>query len=111
MKSMSTYVGRLETALADWRSDAIGYVFGHIADGNLHIFVKPFDNGQHHHRCDDIVYGCLEGLDGSISAEHGIGIEKKAWLGSSRTEAEIALMRDLKRLLDPKNLLNPNLIF
>lgn len=111
MKSMPTYVDRLDVALADWRSDAIGYVFGHIADGNLHIFVRPYEDGRHHQRCDEIVYGCLEGLNGSVSAEHGIGSNKKAWLGSSRSETEIALMRNLKGLLDPKNLLNPNLIF
>ena len=111
MKSMSTYVDRLEAALAEWKSDAYSHVFGHIADGNLHIFVKPYEDGAHHQRSDEIVYGCLEGLNGSVSAEHGIGSNKKAWLGSSRSESEIALMRNLKELLDPKNLLNPNLIF
>ena len=56
---------------------------------------------------DRIVYGCLEGLGGSVSAEHGIGIEKKRWLSQTRSAAEIDMMRSLKRLLDPKNLLNP----
>lgn len=80
--------------------------FGHIADGNLHIFVTPHEDGVNHKRCDEIVYGCLDGLSVSISSEHGIGIEKKAWLGKSRSEDEIRLMRKLKALLDPKNLLN-----
>jgi FAD/FMN-containing dehydrogenase len=107
IKSMSAYVSKLESELKAWRADAECYVFGHIADGNLHIFVKPFDDGAHHADCDRIVYGCLEGLGGSISAEHGIGIEKKHWLGETRSGAEIKVMRSLKKLLDPNNLLNP----
>jgi FAD/FMN-containing dehydrogenase len=111
IKAMSGYVERLRAALADWRDDADCLVFGHIADGNLHIFVRPCADAAAREACDAIVYGCLDGLGGSISAEHGIGIEKKRWLGASRSAAEIALMRGVKRLLDPKNLLNPGKLF
>ena len=107
IKAMRGYVDKLTEQLSAWRSDAECLVFGHIADGNLHIFVRPFDDGEHHEQCDQLVYGCLEGLSGSISAEHGIGVEKKDWLSQSRSEEEIQLMRSLKNLLDPKNLLNP----
>ena len=62
---------------------------------------------MHHQLVDEIVYGCLDGLSGSISAEHGIGIEKRQWLGHSRSAEELALMRGIKATLDPKNLLNP----
>ena len=107
IKSMHAYVSKLIATFEEWRADAECMVFGHIADGNLHIFVRPFDDGVHHDKCDEIVYGCLDGFDGSISAEHGIGISKRHWLNASRSQEEIALMRGLKRLLDPKNLLNP----
>ena len=107
IKSMTTYVDRLERAFSEWRSDAKHVVFGHIADGNLHLFVTPFDQGVHHERCNEIVYGSLEGLGGSISAEHGIGLDKKAWLANTRSEDEINIMRGLKNLLDPTNILNP----
>ncbi len=107
IKSMSTYVDRIETAIAAWRPDATCLVFGHIADGNLHIFTTPFEDGANQKRCNEIIYGCLDGLDGSISAEHGIGLDKKSWLGDSRSEDEIQLMRSLKGFLDPSNLLNP----
>ncbi len=110
IKSMSTYVDRLEAAIAAWRPDAACLVFGHIADGNLHIFTTPFDDGANQERCNEIIYGCLDGLDGSISAEHGIGLDKKNWLRDSRSEVEIELMRSLKGLLDPNNLLNPGKI-
>jgi len=107
IKAMSAFVKKLEAELSAWRLDADGLVFGHIADGNLHIFVRPFEEGVHHDRCDAIVYGCLDGLSGSISAEHGIGMEKRKWLGNSRTDEEVRLMVNLKNLLDPKNILNP----
>ncbi len=104
---MDAYVRKLIGQLNAWRSDAQCVVFGHIADGNLHIFVGPYDSGEHHERCDQIVYGCLEGYAGSISAEHGIGVEKREWLATTRSAVEIELMKGLKRLIDPENLLNP----
>ncbi len=105
--AMPTYVDRLKQGVGDWRGDASCDVFGHLADGNLHIFVRPSENDEYREAADRIVYESLEGLGGSISAEHGIGIDKREWLGVSRTDAEIALMRTLKQALDPRNLLNP----
>lgn len=91
--------------------------FGHIGDGNLHINVlKPEGMGQ-----DEFVAQCeqvtkllaqvLTEFDGSISAEHGIGLVKKPYLGSTRGPAEIAMMQAVKRALDPKGLLNPGKLF
>jgi FAD/FMN-containing dehydrogenase len=53
------------------------------------------------------VYGGTRAVHGSVSAEHGIGIQKKKWLAYTRTEAEIAVMRNLKQMFDPKNILSP----
>ena len=53
------------------------------------------------------VYESLIPYKGAISAEHGIGLEKKPYLGISRSPEEIELMRSLKRSMDPKNILNP----
>ncbi|MBT4393669.1 MAG: FAD-binding oxidoreductase, partial [Acidiferrobacteraceae bacterium] len=50
-------------------------------------------------------------LNGSVSAEHGIGLEKKAYLGISRTPEEMEIMRRIKTLFDPNNILNPGKIF
>lgn len=107
MKNMVAYVARLQGRLREWRKDAECFVFGHIADGNLHIFIKPFEDGAHHAACDRIVYEALDGFSGSISAEHGIGIEKRQWLGKSRSEIEIKVMRQIKSVLDPQGMLNP----
>jgi FAD/FMN-containing dehydrogenase len=111
IKAMNTYVERLDKAFAAWSGESTYVVFGHIADGNLHIFAGPHADGEHRGKCDEIVYGCLDGLNGSISAEHGIGIEKKAWLGNTRSAAELELMKSLKKLLDPTAILNPGKIF
>ena len=54
-----------------------------------------------------IVYENLRPFGGSISAEHGIGIEKRPFLPFSRSEIEIGMMRRLKNALDPAGILNP----
>ncbi len=53
-----------------------------------------------------MVYQPLEVLGGSVSAEHGIGLEKRPWLSTCRSSTEIELMRVLKQALDPLKLLN-----
>ena len=63
-----------------------------------------------YHRVEEILYAPLQALGGSISAEHGIGLEKKRYLHYSRNPEEIATMRLLKRSFDPNNILNPGKI-
>ncbi|AOA72209.1 FAD-binding oxidoreductase [Stenotrophomonas rhizophila] len=91
--------------------------FGHIGDGNLHINVlKPdaTDDAQFLQQCEHVTMllaQVLKDFDGSISAEHGIGLVKKGYLDSTRGEAEIALMKAVKRAFDPQGLLNPGKVF
>ena len=59
------------------------------------------------HRVEAIVYGGLKARQGSVSAEHGIGLEKRDYLKLCRTPEEIAAMRTLKRAFDPRGILNP----
>jgi FAD/FMN-containing dehydrogenase len=74
--------------------------------------VVPLQQPSDHDRVDRIVYGALGARKNtSVSAEHGIGLEKKAQLSKSRTAAELALMRTLKQALDPRAILNPGKIF
>ena len=92
-------------------------LFGHIGDGNLHINVmKPDDMDKdefvrHTHEADRLLFDIVRQHGGSISAEHGIGLLKRDFLGYSRTDDELAVMRGIKQVLDPKNLLNPGKIF
>jgi FAD/FMN-containing dehydrogenase len=92
-------------------------LFGHIGDGNLHVNVmKPeaLDKDEFlaaTHAVDEDLFALVQQHRGSVSAEHGIGLLKKAALRFSRTDAEIGLMRGVKALLDPNGILNPGKIF
>jgi FAD/FMN-containing dehydrogenase len=84
-------------------------LFGHAADGNLHVNVlgpEPDDE-----RVAEVVFGLVAEHGGSISAEHGIGVAKAPWLGLTRSAADIEAMRAIKRALDPRGILNPGVIF
>lgn len=78
--------------------------FGHVADGNLHLALG-LEDARHRADAQAIVYDLVREAEGSVSAEHGIGMAKRAWLRHSRSEAEIATMRRLKRALDPGDIL------
>ncbi|MCW8277368.1 FAD-binding oxidoreductase [Pseudomonas sp. PCH199] len=106
------YVERLRGAiLARWPA-AHCWAFGHLGDGNVHVAVHVPDlSSDDRQVLDSLVYSPLQALRGSVSAEHGIGLEKKSWLGISRNPTEIALMRALKHALDPTGVLNPGRIF
>jgi len=80
--------------------------FGHLADSNLHL-VAATGNSADLDAIYHTVYERVGTLQGSVSAEHGIGMVKKKYLHLSRSESEIALMRTLKAALDPKGILNP----
>jgi len=91
-------------------------LFGHIGDGNLHVNVmKPddLDRGEFLQRtreADHAIFALVKAHRGSISAEHGIGLLKKDYLAYSRAPEELAIMRSIKRALDPLNLMNPGKI-
>lgn len=91
--------------------------FGHIGDGNLHINVlKPADlaDAEFVAQCERVTKLLSEVLarhGGSISAEHGIGLVKKAYLSGTRSAAEIALMRAVRGVFDPRGLMNPGKLF
>tara|TARA_R110001592_G_scaffold361123_1_gene671031 strand:- start:1579 stop:2991 length:1413 start_codon:yes stop_codon:yes gene_type:complete len=91
--------------------------FGHIGDGNLHLnILKPddMDKDEFFDKCGTVSVGVFEivaKFGGSVSAEHGVGLLKKAYLPYSRSETEIALMRQIKQVFDPKGIMNPGKIF
>jgi len=104
---MESYVQSLERAVHERWPTARVLVFGHLGDGNLHITIGTgYQDTETRHAVEALVYEPLSDLGGSVSAEHGIGLEKRDYLQLSRTAEEIALMRTLKQALDPKGLLN-----
>ncbi len=119
---MAPYLEQVRRRAAEAFPEGRVFAFGHIADGNLHVIVAPgmarnasgadghpsgasFDAVRE--TAERLVYEPLRAIHGSIAAEHGIGIERRAYLGYSRTPEEIATMRALKAALDPKRILNP----
>jgi FAD/FMN-containing dehydrogenase len=114
ISAMEDYLAKLRGAIhCQWPGAKI-YTLGHMADGNLHFFISPRCSGSEDElklRADEWVYGELTAFSGSVSAEHGIGIDKKKCLHHCRSAEELQLMKSIKRLMDPYNLLNPGRIF
>ncbi len=108
-----TYVANVKAGLEKQFPDtARSVTFGHLGDSNIHIVMtignhEPEQVGA----AMNIVYENLTPFGGSISAEHGVGLEKKPFLPYSRSEVEIGLMRRLKAALDPSGILNPGKVF
>jgi FAD/FMN-containing dehydrogenase len=87
--------------------------FGHLGDGNVHFNISQPAGGDGERflaRAEEItarVYQVVLALDGSISAEHGIGQMKRALMPSIKSPVELAMLRAVKHALDPQGLLNP----
>jgi FAD/FMN-containing dehydrogenase len=83
------------------------YAFGHIGDGNIHYNVGDQALLARRAEVNRVVYDVVAGLDGSISAEHGLGQLKREEIRHHKSALELELMRALKRALDPQGLMNP----
>ncbi|KAI0180288.1 hypothetical protein GGR52DRAFT_530735 [Hypoxylon sp. FL1284] len=86
--------------------DVVGY--GHMGDSNLHlnIAVRRYDKAVEA-ALEPFVYEWIKERNGSISAEHGLGIAKKKYIGYSRNETSVGLMKQIKNLYDPNGIMNP----
>jgi FAD/FMN-containing dehydrogenase len=104
---MAEAIERMRAAIPAIGDDIKWCVFGHLADGNVHVMVMTPRKDALKKAVDDAVYGITAALGGSVSAEHGVGRVKLAQLPLSRSPAELALMQRLKTALDPDNLMNP----
>lgn len=106
LEAGSKLIDRLEPA-------ARPVIFGHVGDGNLHynitqpVGADPEDFRARGRGLTEAIYELVTQLGGSISAEHGIGVSKRADLRHYRHSTEIDLMCTLKKALDPQNILNP----
>jgi FAD/FMN-containing dehydrogenase len=110
LAGMQDYLAEVRAALTSRWPNAALTVFGHLGDGNLHL-VAGVGDASARHAIEDVVYVPLKARQGSVSAEHGIGLQKRAYLALSRSPEELAVMRLIKRSLDPTNTLNPGKIF
>jgi FAD/FMN-containing dehydrogenase len=115
--ALESFCGELESVFAEKYPGWEICLFGHIGDGNIHVNVmKPdeLDVAEFRRRtgaADRDLFALVQKHRGSISAEHGIGLLKKAYLGYTRSADELTVLRALKQALDPLGILNPGKIF
>jgi FAD/FMN-containing dehydrogenase len=108
---MQEFLKRCAGRLVEREPAAQPVIFGHVGDGNLHYnLTVPESLAGDARRVEALtmtIFDLVAELGGSFSAEHGVGVTKRAWLEHYRGGAELELMRRLKKALDPKGLLNP----
>ena len=101
-------------AISD-RHDLIMANFGHAGDGNIHvnIMINKGDPDQEKRAGEAVreVFQLALDLGGTISGEHGIGISKQPYIGMELSEREIEIMKGIKKVFDPQNIMNPGKIF
>jgi FAD/FMN-containing dehydrogenase len=114
---MADFIETATTALHRWAPDVRVVAFGHVGDGNVHYDVlAPEDGDQalHAARRDQgsrIVHDIIAEMEGSISAEHGLGTMKSAEALLYKAPVEVDAMRALRAALDPKHIMNPRVLF
>jgi FAD/FMN-containing dehydrogenase len=101
---METFLGNASKRVAAVDPQARIFVFGHLGDGNLHYIVESSEGSD----LAGAVLSSVADVGGTISAEHGIGVDKKDWLHLCRSDADLAVMMRLKRAMDPAGILNPD---
>ena len=89
--------------------------FGHAGNGNIHVnlLLDPDEpeQGQKAHDCLDEIFSLVLSLNGTLSGEHGIGLEKRDFVGRELDVNSLELMRNIKRQFDPNSILNPDKMF
>ena len=109
---MENYIEEMNNKFREHWNDYKCVVFGHLADGNLHVVAGVgSEDKESIKKMESCIYEPLKPIKGAISAEHGIGLEKKDYLSISRSEIEINIMKSLKETLDPNGILNPGKVF
>ncbi len=117
VSKVPAFIAEVDTLVQQQYPDWEIIWFGHIGDGNAHLnILKPdaLSIDDFKSQCELVskgVFEIVQQYQGSISAEHGVGLTKKHYLGYSRSEAEIQLMREIKQVFDPRGIMNPGKIF
>lgn len=116
ISDIPTFVESLEKLISERYTEFESVWYGHIGDGNLHLnILKPehMEVEAFFAACAELnphIFALIKQLEGSISAEHGVGIVKRDYLHYSRSEDEIASMRAIKAVFDPRGVMNPGKI-
>jgi FAD/FMN-containing dehydrogenase len=116
LSALPEFIERGTAAVARYMPAARLICFGHMGDGNMHFNVsQPVGMDKHEfqdhtHGMNQAVFAEVLALQGSISAEHGIGRLKAGEMPNIKSPLELELMRGIKNLLDPKGILSPGRI-
>lgn len=111
--AIPSFIKQLEESITKAYAQFKVVIFGHVGDGNLHVNVlKPAEmtDAAFWESCkeaDHTIFKTVQQFKGSVSAEHGVGLLKREFIGYTRSAAEIELMRGIKRVFDPKGIMNP----
>lgn len=111
------FIADIDAIVANQYPDFRVVWFGHIGDGNLHLnILKPDDMAKEEFfaKCKTVnvqVFETVQKYNGSVSAEHGVGMTKKPYLHYTRSLVEIEYMKAVKRVFDPNNVMNPGKVF
>jgi len=111
VERMAALVDELRKRLHEAFPEPMHLFFGHLGDGNLHLTSGPFRYGADLERAEELVYETVGRFEGSISAEHGVGVVKRDYLHHSRSDAQVRVMQQLKSMLDPRAILNRGRVF
>lgn len=107
---LAVFTEEIGSTVSKVNPSATTWLFGHIADGNVHVNVTGAP-GHDVTAVEDAVLSAVVARGGSISAEHGIGRAKRNWLVRDRSAGDVAAMRAIKTALDPDNICNPGVLF
>lgn len=113
ISALPPFLDKLIALINERYSEFEVLLYGHIGDGNIHLnILKPVDMepDTFFAQCKNLstpIYELCGELNGSVSAEHGVGLLKRDALKFSRSDEEIALMRSLKAVFDPHGIMNP----
>ncbi len=111
------FIEQIDKVVADNYPDFEVCWFGHIGDGNLHLNILKPDNlskDEFFDKCkvvNQYVFDTVKKFNGSISAEHGVGMTKKPYLNYTRSDVEIGYLREVKAVFDKNNIMNVGKIF
>lgn len=111
------FIEQIDKVVADNYPDFEVCWFGHIGDGNLHLNILKPDNlskDEFFDKCkvvNQYVFDAVKKFNGSISAEHGVGMTKKPYLNYTRPDVEIGYLREVKAVFDKNNIMNVGKIF
>jgi FAD/FMN-containing dehydrogenase len=112
LSAIATFARDSRALIAEHAPDAIPVLFGHIGEGNLHLnVVRCALDGEREAALYSAMMALIAQCGGNISSEHGVGSRKRAYVGMSRTDADIAAMRAVKTAFDPAGYLNAAVLF